>query len=53
MKIETAHARVLREDETETEFEAKVPTHFDTKAAVDELIKTTRKLLKRHGIKDI
>lgn len=53
MKIETAHARVLREDETETAVEAKVPTHFDTKAAVDELIKTTRKLLKRHGIKDI
>ncbi len=47
--IETAHACVTREAETEVEIEAKVPSNFNTKAAVDRLIKTTRKLLKRHG----
>lgn len=49
MTIETAHAGVTREAETDVEIEAKVPTSHNTKAAVDKLIKTTRRLLKRHG----
>jgi hypothetical protein len=49
--METTHARAARHrDQGDTNAEQqKVPDVLTEKDAVDQLIKTTRRLLKRHG----